>query len=145
LKTRGRRHSPGENLLMAHVAQEFSKKKRKLGAKQAARELNVSLASFYNYAGGKDLPRMEVLRDAQQKWGIKWPLIDPSEILRTRKVRSVEQYAFAFLEAVRAEDVEVVKVGPPREGILQVTLKIHFLPSGDPSKGRVPSFVRKSR
>lgn len=126
MKTRGRKHSFAEKHLMAFVADVFAKKKKELGAKQAARELNVSLASFYNYAAGTDLPRMEVLRDAQQKWGVKWPLIDPSEILRTQKIQSPEQYTFSFLEGVREEDVEVVEVGPEGRSVLHVMLKIRF-------------------
>jgi len=126
LKKRGRKHSFAEKCRMAQVADEFKKKKNELGAKKAARQLNVSLASFYNYVAGTDLPRMEVLRDAEEKWGIKWKLIDPSEFLQTRKVRSIEQLAFSFIEAVREEDVEVAEVGPEGKSVLQVTLKIRF-------------------
>src|SRR5438477_13214818 len=113
MKARGRKHTFAEKQLMERVAKEFSRKKTELGGKRAARELNVSHASFYNYAAGTDLPRMEVLIAAHEKWGIKWPLIDTSELLRTRRIRSPEQLTLAFLAAVREQDVEVVKVACP--------------------------------
>lgn len=33
---------------------------------------------------------------------------------------------FSFLDAVREEDVEVVKIGPKSLNVLQVTLRIRF-------------------
>lgn len=126
MKTRGRKHTPGEKELLQQVAEVFTKKKQELGAKGAAKELNISVASFYNYAAGTDLPRMEVLRDAQEKWGVKWTRVDPSEVLRTRKVRSPEQYVLSFLDALREEDVEVAKIGPEGTNALKVTLRIRF-------------------
>lgn len=126
MKTRGRKHSPGEKSLMAQVAEVFTKKKEELGAKRAAKALGIKLPSFYNYAAGTDLPRMEVLMRAHKKWGVRWRHIDPSEFLRTRKVQSAEQLAFSFLEAVREQDVEVVKVGLEGKSILRVALKIRF-------------------
>ena len=116
---------------MAQVANEFKKKKVELGARKAARQLNVSLASFYKYVAGSDLPRMEVLKKAREEWGIKWALIDPAEILQSRKIQSAEQYALSFLETLREEDVEVSEVkpakrGPQKESVLQITLKIRF-------------------
>ena len=88
MKRRGPRHSPGEKHLMTQVARVFTlRKKEKDGAKRAAKELGISLASFYKYAAGDDLPRMEVLRAAQQKWkGVKWDLIDVSKLLKKRAV-----------------------------------------------------------
>ncbi len=126
MRARGRKHSPGERLLLKQVAEVFQEKKRELGAKGAAQELNVCLASFYNYAAGTDLPRMEVLRDAQEKWGIKWKLIDPAEILRTQKMQSPEQIVFSFLKALREEDVEVARIKPEGQSLLSVTFKIRF-------------------
>ena len=126
MKTRGRRHTPGEKQLLQQVAEVFKKKKQELGAKRAAKELNICVASFYNYAAGTDLPRMEVLRDAQVKWGVKWKLVDPSEVLRLREVHSPEQYVLSFLDALREEDVEVAKIGPEGKNALKVTLKIRF-------------------
>ena len=127
MKTDGRKHSTAEKFLMKRVAEEFQKKKRELGAKKAARELSVSLASFYNYLAGEDLPRAKVLWDASKKWGIKWPFIDTSEVVRTQNVRTTEQLAFAFLDAVREGDVEIVKIGPVERDVLQVKLRIRFL------------------
>ena len=125
MKRRGRKHSPGERDLLAQVSDVFTRKKRDLGAKRAANELNICLASFYNYAAGTDLPRMEVLRDAQLKWNVKWKHLDPSEILRTHRITSAEQLSLP-LHSVRAKDVEVVAIGPRKSNILQVTLNIRF-------------------
>lgn len=113
---------------MARVAQEFSEKKRLLGARRAATLLKVSLASFYNYVAGTDLPRTDVLRRATEKWGIQWPWMDTSELLRTREVGSEEQLAFSFIDAVQEADISIIEVRPSREGALQIKLKIHFPP-----------------
>ena len=103
------------------------KKKEKGGAKQAAQDLGISLASFYKYADGDDLPRMEVLRDAQQKWkGVKWDLIDVSEITQKKKIESPEQFVLSFLQEVREKDVTIAKIGPKGERVLQVLLNIRF-------------------
>jgi hypothetical protein len=126
LKTRGRTHTTAEKFLLTQVKEAFILRKGQIGAKQAAKELNVSLASFYNYVAGTDLPRMEVLKAAQEKWGTKWKLLDPSEIVLSRKADSPEQYVFSFLKDLCARDVEVTKVGPKGESALQVTLKIRF-------------------
>ena len=126
MKTRGRKHSPGEKRLMHQVAEEFGKKKEELGARKAAKELSVCLASFYNYVAGTDLPRMEVLEEAREKWGIKWDLIDPAEILRKKKVGSTEQFVFSFIDAVRKEDVEVSRIGPEGTTVLEVRFRIRF-------------------
>ena len=113
---------------MAQVAQVFKRKtEEKGGAKKAAKELGISLASFYKYAAGEDLPRMEVLRDAQEKWkGVKWDLIDVSQITQKKKLVSPEQYVLSFLQEVRTKDVEIAKIGPKGERVLQVLLNIRF-------------------
>lgn len=127
MKKRGPRHSPGEKHLMVQVAKVFSlRKKEKGGAKRTAKELGISLASFYKYAAGDDLPRMEVLRAAQQKWGVKWDLIDVSQIVEKKELSSPEQYVLSFLQEVRTEDVEIAKIGPKGERVLQVLLNIRF-------------------
>jgi hypothetical protein len=125
---RGPRHSPGERLLMAQVAKVFSaKRKERGGARRAADDLGISLASFYKYAAGEDLPRMEVLRDAQLKWaGVKWELIDVTEITKKKKIASPEQYVLSFLREVHEKDVEIVKIGPKGERVLQVLINIRF-------------------
>jgi hypothetical protein len=114
--------------LKAQVAKVFSaKKNEKGGAKRAAADLRISLASFYKYAAGDDLPRMEVLRDAQEKWeGVKWDLIDVSQITKKQKIESSEQYVLSFLQEVREQDVEIAKIRPKGERVLQVLLNIRF-------------------
>jgi hypothetical protein len=124
--TRGRKHSAATKFLMAQVAREFGKKKDELGARKAATELNVSLASFYNYVNGTDLPRIEVLKEAKEKWKINWQMIDPSQIMLTRNLATAEQLLLPFLHSVREDDVEIVAIGPKRSNILQVTLNIRF-------------------
>jgi hypothetical protein len=111
----------------------FTEKKKKPGAKRAANELGVCLASFYNYADGKNLPRMEVLRAAQEKWKIKWDLLDATAITRKVEVRSPQQYALQFIGSMREKDVEISEIGPEKGGVLRVMLKIH-LPIDFPSK-----------
>ena len=126
MKARGRRHSPGEKLLMKQVSMEFRRKKEDLGAKQAALELGVSLASFYKYVAATDLPRMEILRKAHKKWGIQWRLLDSSQFVSTIRLESPEQRFLPFLDTVQEKDVEVSKI--KREGLhtLQIALKIRF-------------------
>jgi len=127
LKTRGRKRTPGEKHLLAQVRRVFKDKKDNGQAKQAAEDLNISLASFYKYAAGDDLPRMEVLRDAQEKWeGVKWDLIDVSQITKKKKFESPEQFVLSFLQEVREEDVEIAKIEPKGTHVLQVLLNIRF-------------------
>ena len=122
---RGHQHSPGEKQLMAQVSDVFSRKKVEMGAKRAARELGVSLASFYNYVAGVDLPRMEILQRAQEKWTVTWKYLDPSKILSTRKLAAAEQLLLP-LNTVRAKDIEVISIRPKKSNILEVTLSIRF-------------------
>lgn len=123
---RGRKHSAATKFLMAQVAREFRRKKDELGARRAAADLNVSLASFYNYVNGTDLPRIEVLKEAKEKWKISWQLIDPSQIMQTQNLTAAEQLLLPFLRSVREDDVEIVAIGPKRSNLLQVTLNIRF-------------------
>jgi len=126
-KRPGRKRPADAELLISQVKVEFKKRIDKPGgAKRAATELGVCVASFYNYVRGKSLPDFEVLRTAHEKWGIKWKYIDTSEVLRVRNVRSPKQYVFSFLDALREEDVKVVEIGPRGESVLQVVLKIRF-------------------
>jgi hypothetical protein len=39
---------------------------------------------------------------------------------------SPESFVFEFLHALQEQDIEVVKVGPRRQNVLQVTLNIRF-------------------
>jgi hypothetical protein len=127
--SRGKR-TPGEEQLLKQVKEVFSKKKTDPGgAKKAAKELNICLASFYKYAAGTDLPRTEVLRDANKKWGVKWDLVDVSEVIRTQKIRTIQQLEFSFLHALREEDVEIIQIGPVGQTMLEVKLRIHLRPS----------------
>jgi len=113
-------------LLLGQVSRVFGAKKENPGAKKAAAELGIGLASFYNYANGTTLPDMDVLRKATQQWGIKWEYFDSGELLRTKKVETVEQLVFAFLDEVKPQDFKVVKVGPKAADLLHVTLQIKF-------------------
>jgi hypothetical protein len=68
-----------------------------------------------------------VLFAAQEKWkGVKWDLIDVSRIAQKKEVSSPKQYVLSFLQEVRTEDVEIAKIGPKGERVLQVLLKIRF-------------------
>jgi len=113
---------------MAQVKKVFSAKLQETGgARKAAKDLGVSLASFYKYAAGDDLPRMEVLRDAQEKWeGVMWDLIDVSQITQKKKIQSPEQYVLSFLREIREEDVRIAKIGPKGDRVLQILLNIRF-------------------
>ncbi len=127
MKTRGRKRTPGELHLLAQVKKVFKAKRDKGEALEAAKELNISLASFYKYANGENLPRMEVLRDAQERWkDVKWNLIDVSQITRKKKVASPEQFVLSFLQEVQERDVEIARIGPKGERVLQVLLNIRF-------------------
>lgn len=112
---------------MKQVAEVFTNKWQELGtAKKAAKELGVNLKSFYNYAHGTDLPRVEVLRDAHRKWGIKWDLMDASVLFRRLKPKTQEQFLLPLIQAVREEDVEVVEVVTGSDSCLRVKLEIRF-------------------
>jgi hypothetical protein len=126
MKPGGRRHTYAEKLLMGQVAVEFTKRKKEKSAKKAARELGVSVPSFYNYVAWTDLPRMEVLAKAQRKWGIRWKNFDLSQFTLTIKTKPPEQYTLPFLDAIREKDIEVFSVVREGENVLRVALKIHF-------------------
>jgi hypothetical protein len=126
MKPRGSRHTYAEKLLMAQVAFQFSRKKKELGAMRAATELGVSIPSFYNYVAGTDLPRMEVLRKAHEKWNIQWKHVDSSQFVLTMKLESPEQYALPFLDAVHQKDVKVAKIVREGKNVLRIALKIRF-------------------
>lgn len=123
----GRKRPADAELLLSQVKEEFGKKRAELrSVKEAAAELGVKPSSFYNYLKGKTVPDMQVLRTATEKWGIKWKYLDPSEILPRQNMRSPKQFVFAFLDALQQQDVEVIKIGPKGQSILQVTLNIRF-------------------
>lgn len=117
--------------LMRQVAEVFTKKRMELrkesgGVKRVAEELNISVASFYNYAAGTDLPRFEVLERVHKKWGVRWKHFDESQFLRIARLRSPEQYTIPFLDAVEAKDVRVGKIKREGKSVLRVDLKIRF-------------------
>jgi hypothetical protein len=109
----------------------FKAKQNELGAARAARELEVCLASFYKYVAKKNVPDMDVLRTATEKWGVKWKYLDPSDLVRPLKLKSPEQLVFSFLSAMGEDDIEVVEVAPEGKNVLQVMLKLRF-PAGAP-------------
>jgi hypothetical protein len=142
LKKLGPRHTYAEKLLMKQVATEFTKKWKELGtASKAAKELGVNPKSFYKYADGTDLPRVEVLRAAHKKWKIDWKLIDTSTLLRAEKPISAEQLLLPLIRSIREEDVEVVEVVPGGDSSLRVILRIKFTAesSSPTTKSRVHS------
>jgi hypothetical protein len=127
LKQKGRKRPADAELLLKQVASAFSKKKEELGSvKRAAKELQVCISSFYKYMAGENVPDMDVLRRATIKWGIKWKYLDPSEIVRSLKMRSAEQLVFSFLNAMEEEDVEIVEVTPNGKSTLQIVLQIRI-------------------
>jgi hypothetical protein len=127
LKKAGPKHTYAERVLMNQVATEFTKKWNELGtAKKAAKELGIKSYSFYQYAAGTALPRIEVLRAASVKWGIKWNLIDTSTLFRAAKPISAEQLLLPLIRSIREEDVEVIEVAAAGDSSLRVMLKIRF-------------------
>ena len=131
---KGRKRPADAEFLLAQVASAFAKKKEELGSvERAARQLGVCVSSFYKYLAGENIPDMDVLRRASEKWGIKWKHLDPTEVLRPLKMRSSEQLVFSFLRAMEEEDIEVAEVTPEGASVLQVVLKIH-IPSGTPKR-----------
>jgi hypothetical protein len=126
-RKRGRKRPAAAQFVIEQVKEKFSQKKEELGAKRAAADLDVSLASFYKYISGETVPDVDVLRRAKKEWDIKWPkLMDPSDILPTEKAYTAEQYIFSFLDALQKTDVEIVDIGPKGYRSLQITVKIRF-------------------
>jgi hypothetical protein len=125
-KRPGRKRPADAELLISQVRDAFGRQKQKLGAKKAAEELGVCLASFYKYIKGETLPDFEVLKRAQLEWGVKWQYMDTSEILPIRKVRTPEQFVFSFLKALHEDDVEISEVGAEGETVLHIRLKVRF-------------------
>jgi hypothetical protein len=119
--------------LLKQVSEVFKAKLVELGAEQAAKELEVCLASFYKYVAKKNVPDMDVLRTAAEKWGVKWKYLDPSELVRPVKMKSPEQLVFSFLSTMDEEDIEVIEVAPDGKSSLQVVLKIRF-PTNSPKR-----------
>jgi hypothetical protein len=126
VKRRGPKRTPGERELLKQVAEEFSKKWKEFGtAAEAAKELGINPKSFYKYAHGDDLPRIEVLRAAQRKWNVRWKFFDQSALFKNAKPAVPEQLLLPLLQSVRQEDIEI-EILPGTESSLQVRLKINF-------------------
>jgi hypothetical protein len=113
--------------LLQQVRNVFSAKKNEPGgAKRAAKELGICLASFYKYANGVNVPDMDVLKEAKERWGVKWTYLDPSEIVRSSKVKSPQQLVLSFLNTISEDDIEIIDVEPTDKSTLQISLKIRF-------------------
>jgi len=127
VRRKGRKRPADAELLLDQVASEFGKQKERLGsAKRAAQELGVCLASFYKYLNRENIPDMNVLLAAKERWGIEWKHLDPSEVLRTSKPKTAKQLVFSFLDAMREDDIEIVEVTPDSTTVLRVSLKIRI-------------------
>lgn len=123
----GRKRPADAEFLLKQVADVFTKKKSEPGgAKKAAKQLGICLASFYKYAKGINVPDIDVLRAATENWGTKWTYLDPREVIRQKKVKSSEQLVLSFLDSVKEDDIEIVEVASEGKGMLQVSLKIRF-------------------
>jgi hypothetical protein len=127
VKRRGPRHTPGEKELLRQVAEVFSRRWKELGnGTKAAKELGINPKSFYKYAHGDDLPRIEVLRAAQRKWkDVRWKFFDQSTLFRDAKPKVPEQLLLPLIQSIRQEDIEI-EILPGAESSLQVRLKINF-------------------
>jgi hypothetical protein len=126
LKRRGRKRPADAELLLNQVSEVFTAKKNELGIDKARKDVNVCRASFYKYMAGENVPDMDVLRAAKEKWGIKWKHLDPSEVLRPMKVKTAKQLVFSFLSQIEEDDIEIVNVAPDGASVLQVVMKIRF-------------------
>lgn len=127
MRRKGRKRPADAELLLEQVASEFSKQKERLGgARQAARELGVCTASFYKYLNRQNVPDMNVLLVAKEKWGIRWKHLDPSEVVRISKPKTAKQLVFSFLDAMREDDIEIVEVTPDSTTVLRISLKIRI-------------------
>jgi hypothetical protein len=138
---RGPKRTPGEKELLKQVAEVFSEKWKEFGtATRAAKDLGINPKSFYKYAHGEDLPRIEVLRAAQRKWkNVRWKFFDQSTLFRNAKPVVPQQLLLPLIQSVRQEDIEI-EILPGTESSLQVRLKINFSTESS-AKGK-PSSLR---
>ena len=136
---RGPKRTPGEKELLKQVAEVFSEKWKEFGtATRAAKDLGINPKSFYKYAHGEDLPRIEVLRAAQRKWkNVRWKFFDQSTLFRNAKPVVPQQLLLPLIQSVRQEDIEI-EILPGTESSLQVRLKINFSTESS-AKGKRPS------
>jgi transcriptional regulator with XRE-family HTH domain len=115
---------------MAEVSLKLEDARRKRGwtVERAAKELGISRASFYNYRRKVDLPRFEVLEKAREEWNVTFEHLD-KVVLRTRPKRSPPlevQLTLPFIQALREQDVEVVKVTAKKPNAVELRLLIRF-------------------
>ena len=127
-RKRGRKRPADAECVLDQVQAVFTEKKKEFddSARRVADDLGISVASVYNYIKRKNVPDMNVLKKASERWGTKWRYIDASEILPKLKIHEPQQYVFSFLDALRESDVEIVRIGPKGAKTLQVTLNIRF-------------------
>jgi len=126
---KARARTTAEKLLMAEVSEKFTAQKRAKGTKEAAKELRVSPASFYNYVNQDDLPSFEVLKRAHDKWGLNFKHVDfgsRAPVSAPTEEESPRQYLLPFLESVRQNDIEVLRTKPVKPDMLEVTVRIKF-------------------
>jgi len=132
-RKRGRKkraRTTAEKLLMTEFSEKLygKMKDEHWNAKKAAQELNVSLASFYNYRNKTDLPRYEILKRAHDLWGWNFKHIDfgersaraPSETEQPR------QYVLPFIENVHEDDIQVIRAKAVKPDRLELTVQIRF-------------------
>ena len=115
---------------MTEVSEKFGGKKEAIGAKAAARDLKVSLASFYNYINKDDLPTFDVLKRAHDLWNENFTYIDFGSTSRTPSLSKEDQprqYVLPFISGVRQSDIQVIRAKAVKPDSLLVTLKIKFV------------------
>ncbi len=135
-RKRGRRpYTVADRRLMAEVSEKFRKyiTDHKIKKIDAAVELGVCLASFYNYLAMTDLPGVAVLRIAHKKWDLDFKYADYNlddgffeKAGRERGPVREEQMALPFIEALRTEDIEILAVVPKRPNAVEMRLRIRF-------------------
>jgi hypothetical protein len=132
-RKRGRKKRPrttAEKLLMAEFSKKLLLKMEKEGwnAKKTAVELQISLASFYNYRNKTDLPSYEILKRSHDLWGWNFQYIDFAE--RSPRAPSDEeqprQYVLPFIESVHESDIQVIRAKPVKPDSLELTVQIRF-------------------
>jgi dihydropteroate synthase len=130
---RGRKLRPrttAEKLLMVEVSEKFGKvmEERGWNVERAAKELEVSRASFYNYCNKDDLASFEVLKRAHDRWGLNFRYIDFGANSRNSSPTTEEsrQYVLPFIEGVRERDIEIIKTKSVKPDTLQLTVNIKF-------------------
>lgn len=130
---RGRKpHGNAEMLLMAEISVGLKqyRKTKEWDVKTAAKELGVSTKSFYKYESEDDVPRFEILQKLHE-WGIVKSLdryqVKALEERRKRRPKTPEgQLLLPFIEALRQEDVEILKVIPRKPNAVELLVKIKF-------------------